>query len=122
MTRQHVYLLTALLTLPFLSCSGEPEQSQMPVEIGTPMDEELPISHDALRDLFERLDCISMTGYQCDHTFAVTQKFLRERDLPVEPMIEWLGENGAGCDCEVMMNTAAEWEDIVGYQPPDEDA
>lgn len=81
-----------------------------------------PISHDALRDLFERLDRTSLTGYQCDHTFALTEKFLRERRIPVEPMIEWLGENGAGCDCEVMMNTAAHWEEIVGYQPPDEDA
>jgi hypothetical protein len=85
------------------------------------MDDEPPISHDGLRDLFERLDRTSGTGYQCDHTFALTEKFLRERGLPVEPMIEWLGENGAGCDCEVMMNTAAQWEEIVGYQPPDDD-
>lgn len=86
------------------------------------MGDDPPISLDALRGLFERLDRTSMTGYQCDHTFAVTQEFLRERGLAVEPMIEWLGENGAGCDCEVMMNTAAQWEHIVGYEPPDEDA
>ena len=30
-------------------------------------------------------------------------------------MLTWLGENGAGCDCEVMLNTAAQWEEIVGY-------
>ena len=31
-----------------------------------------------------------------------------------------LGENGAGCDCEVLFNTAPEWEEIVGYEPPDD--
>lgn len=85
------------------------------------MDQEPPISREALRDLFERLDRTSMTGYECDHTFALTEKFLRERSLVVEPMLTWLGENGAGCDCEVMMNTAARWENLVGYESPDED-
>ena len=41
------------------------------------MGDDPPISHDALRDLFERLDRTSMTGYQCDHTFALTEKFLQ---------------------------------------------
>jgi Protein of unknown function (DUF2695) len=86
------------------------------------MGDDPPIPLEALRDLFERLDSTSMTGYRCDHTFALTENVLRERVLPVEPMLEWLGENGAGCDCEVMMNTAARWEEIVGYEPPDQDA
>jgi hypothetical protein len=86
------------------------------------MNDEPPISLGALRDLFERLDRTAMTGYRCDHGFSLTKRFLRERGLPVEPMIEWLGANGAGCDCEVMMNTAARWEGIVGYQAPDADA
>jgi hypothetical protein len=79
-----------------------------------------PIPNDALRDLFERLDSVSSTGYECDHTFAHTEAFLRERGLPVDVMLEWLGENGAGCDCEVMLNTAAQWEGIVGYDPRDD--
>lgn len=85
------------------------------------MGDDPPITHDNLRDLFERLDRTSATGYPCDHTFALTEHFLRERSLPIKPMLEWLGENGAGCDCEVMMNTAAQWEEIVGYVPPEED-
>lgn len=86
------------------------------------MSSDPPISRTALRDLFERLDQTSMTGYQCDHTFALTKAFLQERGLPTAAMVEWLGENGAGCDCEVMMNTAGEWAEVVGYQPPDEEA
>ena len=71
------------------------------------MGDDPPISYDVLRDLFERLDRTSTTGYQCDRTFALTERFLRQRGLTTEPMIKWLGKNGAGCDCEVMMNTAA---------------
>ncbi len=44
------------------------------------IDDDIPISHADLRDLFE----------------------------------------GAGCDCEVIFNTAPEWEEIVGYEPPDD--
>lgn len=85
------------------------------------MGDDPPIGHEALRDLFEHLDRASMTGYQCGHSFSLTENFLQDRSLPVQPMLEWLGENGAGCDCEVMMNTAAEWEEIVGYEPPEDD-
>jgi hypothetical protein len=86
------------------------------------MNDEPPISHAELRDLFEHLDRTAMTGYECDHSFSLTRDFLTKRRLPVEPMIKWIGEIGAGCDCEVMFNTAAQWEEIVGYVPPDEDA
>jgi Protein of unknown function (DUF2695) len=81
-----------------------------------------PIAHAELRGLFASLDRASGSGYECDHTFALTEKFLREQNLPVQPMLTWLGENGAGCDCEVMFNTAGQWAEIVGYQSPDEDA
>lgn len=85
------------------------------------MCEDPPIPYAMLRDLFERLDRTSMTGYQCDHSFALTRQFLKEQNVPIQPMLDWLGENGAGCDCEVMMNTAVQWEEIVGYVPPDDD-
>jgi len=86
------------------------------------MKKEPPISHSELRDLFEHLDRTSMTGYECDHTYALSTKFLEERRLPVKLMLAWLGENGAGCDCEVMFNVAEQWEEIVGYVPPDDDS
>jgi hypothetical protein len=84
------------------------------------MGDDLPISYDDLRDLFEYLERANMAGYECDCTFALTEKFLRDGGIAAEKMINWLGENGAGCDCEVIMNTAAEWQDRVGYKSPDE--
>jgi hypothetical protein len=55
-----------------------------------------------------------------DLGFTLTREFLQKRDLPVEPMLKWLGESGAGCDCEIMFNVAADWEEIVGYKPSED--
>jgi len=83
---------------------------------------DLPIPASALRDLFESLNRTSGTGYQCDHRFALTTRFLRERGLPVEETLAWLGKNGGGCDCEVIFNVEEKWGEAVGYEPPDEDS
>ncbi len=85
------------------------------------MTEQPLVTYEQLRDLFEHLDRTSATGYECDHRFTLTRAFLAGRGLAVEPMIAWLGENGAGCDCEVMFNVAQEWEDRVGYVPFDDE-
>ena len=85
------------------------------------VDEEPPITREQLRELFTFLNDTSATGYQCDHRYTLAERFLRERGLPVEPMITWLGANGAGCDCEIIFNTAAVWGERAGFNPPDED-
>jgi hypothetical protein len=81
------------------------------------MTEDLPVPHADLRALFELLDEKSGRGYECDHKFTLTRQFLVERRLPVEDMISWLGENGAGCDCEVMFNVEQQWGARVGFDP-----
>jgi len=78
-----------------------------------------PIALSELRSLFEYLDGISMDGYKCDHTYAQTIQFMSNRGLAAQPMLEWLSQNGAGCDCEIMFNVAQQWEEAVGYVPPD---
>lgn len=59
-------------------------------------------------------------GAPCTHTFKETQEFLSNAGLPVAKTIEWLRHNGAGCDCEVIFNTDAEWGEHVGRIPHDE--
>jgi hypothetical protein len=86
------------------------------------MFDEPPISPAALQLLFEYLDCAFMAGHDCDSTLAITEVFLRKHRLPVEPMIEWLEQNGGYCDCEVMLNVALKWDDAVGYFGPEEEA
>jgi len=73
-----------------------------------------PITHAALKELFAHLNDTSGTGYECDHKFTLTTDFLQKRGLPVEPMIKWLGESGAGCDCEIIFNVEEDWEDVLG--------
>lgn len=87
------------------------------------MNEEPPISPENLRDLFYVLNDTSRTGYRCDGKHTLTVVFLRERNLPVEPVLAWLRSHGACCcDCEVLLNVAAEWGEQVGFHPQDEDS
>jgi hypothetical protein len=85
------------------------------------MEKSPPISFPCLKGLFECLDHPTMSGYQCDHTFALAKNFLKQNSLPIDAMLEWLEENGAGCDCEIIFNVCPEWEEVVGYVPPNED-
>jgi hypothetical protein len=82
-------------------------------------DEAPPISFDDLQDLFRFLNESSAAGYQCDHRYTLAERFLRSRGLPVESMIAWLGYNGAGCDCEIIFNTAENWADRMGFETND---
>lgn len=84
------------------------------------MSENIPIASELLRDLFAFLDQASGRGYKCDHHFTLTTAFLRQQRVETEPILEWLGEQGGGCDCEIMFNVAPQWEERVGYTPPDE--
>ncbi len=79
----------------------------------------LPIAPAELRALFDFLD--RPNPKPCNHTFQVTIGFLESRHLPVKPMLTWLGENGAGCDCEVIFNTDAQWGEAVGRVSSDDD-
>lgn len=81
-----------------------------------PHDELPPLSHADLKALFDDLDCPNPAP--CTHTFRGTVAFLKSRKLPVEATVEWLQSNGAGCDCEVIFNTDAEWGEWAGVLRP----
>jgi len=76
-----------------------------------------PFSADQLRKLFERLDEVSGKGYECDHQFTLTRRFLEEQRMPTAASLRWLGEHGAGCDCEVIFNVEQQWGNRVGFEP-----
>ena len=81
----------------------------------------MPISKADLRDLFEFLDgtLFEQRGDKvwclCDHTLRRSQEFLRSRLLSQDAIIEWLGEYGGFCDCEVAANVTDYWSKYVGY-------
>lgn len=104
---------TSLLLVALLGCSGSGTAKLHEV----PMPDEPPVSHADLRALFELLDGESGKGYECDHTFTLTRQFLAKHKLPEEDMLRWLGENGGGCDCEVIFNVEQQWGESVGFEP-----
>jgi hypothetical protein len=109
MKRIQWFLLAALFGCDGDGGSAKPSEARMT--------DDLPVAHAELRGLFELLSKESGKGYGCDHKFTLTRQFLAKRELPVEDMIRWLGENGAGCDCEVMFNVEQQWGERVGFEP-----
>jgi hypothetical protein len=45
----------------------------------------------------------------CDHTLKHTKKFLQEAGVWQDELVEWLGEYGGYCDCEVVYNVFEFW-------------
>jgi hypothetical protein len=91
------------------------ENRQAPESVPTPSDELPPISRRQLKSLFDYLD--RPNPPPCAHTFAETRKFLGTQGLPAEQTIAWLQKNGAGCDCEVILNVEADWGEYAGRTP-----
>ncbi len=63
----------------------------------------LPISRDIFYELFDYLD-ERLSEETCNHNLDMTEEFLKQRNIPIEEVENWLIENGGGCDCEVLAN------------------
>ena len=48
---------------------------------------------------------------ECNHDFSLTNEFLKDKNADIEMVIEFLRENGAGCDCEVIFNVEEKFEE-----------
>lgn len=74
----------------------------------------LPIDENIFSQLFDFLD-VELGEYGCDHTTILTKKFL-DKNVVVNAIdvINWLEDNGGGCDCEVLANV----EDLFDYLNP----
>lgn len=89
-------------------------------QVPPPHDDLPPINREHLKGLFDHLDLPNPAP--CTHTFKETAEYIRTHGLPEEELIAWLQRNGAGCDCEVIYNTDAEWGEYAGRELLDEDA
>lgn len=63
----------------------------------------LPMPADLFRELFDDLD-EAMSEQGCQDDLRLTRAFLDKQDCDAEAVLEWLAENGGGCDCEVLGN------------------
>ena len=73
----------------------------------------LPLAGEHLQSMFDMLDeALSQRG--CDHTLRLTTEWLVLNNLPIEPVVNWLHENGGYCDCEALANSEQAWHDATG--------
>lgn len=71
----------------------------------------LPFETEKFKDLFGFLN-VRLGEEECDDTLSLTLKFLREQDLYSENAINFLGEQGGYCDCEVLNNIEEKFEGL----------
>ena len=69
----------------------------------------LPMPEEMFRELFDYLD-ERLGEEDCRHDLRLTTAFLAAQDCDVETVLEWLAENGGGCDCEVLANIEDKFE------------
>ncbi len=70
----------------------------------------LPFSRGKFNSLFDYLDN-ELGEKECDNNLAMTSTFLKSNNITdIDKIIDWLNENGAGCDCEVLGNVEALFE------------
>jgi hypothetical protein len=75
----------------------------------------MPISKPDLKALFDYVDeRLEQDG--CDHTLKATRSFLAQQNLPQEPILDWLVEEGGGCDCEIIANVEDGWGESTAYK------
>ena len=72
--------------------------------------ESLPLAKDIFESLFDYLD-EKLSEYDCQEDFTFTVEFLEKHDCDIEQVLEWLVENGGGCDCEVLDNVEERFEE-----------
>jgi hypothetical protein len=74
----------------------------------------LPTDENSFSELFDYLD-IQLGKKGCDHSTILTRTFFDKKEiLNVDQVLEWLEDNGGGCDCEVLANV----EDLFDYLNP----
>jgi len=72
-----------------------------------------PIADDQLQQLFEYVDSHLETE-RCDHSLRLTLGWFASTGQSSERTVEWLREHGGHCDCEVIANAAAHWDENRG--------
>jgi len=60
------------------------------------------------RNVFVELEDGQPTSL-CDHTLNHTKKYLQDAGVWQDGLVEWFGEYGGYCDCEVVYNVFEYW-------------
>lgn len=65
--------------------------------------ENLPMDANIFIKLFDYLSENTNNNY-CKGDFKFTKEFLNDKNIDIEKVLNWLIENGGGCDCEILFN------------------
>jgi hypothetical protein len=68
-----------------------------------------PLPDEKLAELFRDIE-VEFMRVGCDHTRRLTLKWLANRKIPPDAVLEWLDEHGGFCDCEVVANAGDHFE------------
>ena len=72
----------------------------------------LPMDEEVFWELFDYLDERLEEQDGCDHSLSLTRAFLETKDVDVESILDWIVDNGGGCDCEVLYNVEERFEEF----------
>ena len=71
----------------------------------------LPMDEEVFWELFDYLDEHLEEQDGCNHSLSLTRAFLETKGVEVERILEWIVDNGGGCDCEVLYNVEERFEE-----------
>lgn len=71
----------------------------------------LPMDEELFWNLFDYVGEKLEAKDGCDHTLTFTREFLETQKVDVEHVLEWIINEGGGCDCEVLYNVEERFEE-----------
>ena len=71
----------------------------------------LPMDEELFWNLFDYVDEKLETNDGCDHSLTFTREFLEKQKVDIESVLDWIINEGGGCDCEVLYNVEERFEE-----------
>ena len=71
----------------------------------------LPMDEELFWNLFDYVDEKLEVNDGCDHGLTFTREFLEKQSIDVESVLDWIINEGGGCDCEVLYNVEERFEE-----------
>jgi len=71
----------------------------------------LPMDEELFWNLFDYVDEKLEANDGCDHSLTFTREFLETQKVDVESVLDWIINEGGGCDCEVLYNVEERFEE-----------
>ena len=71
----------------------------------------LPMDEELFWQLFDYVDEKLEITDGCDDSLTFSREFLEKQKVDVEGVLDWIVNEGGGCDCEVLYNVEERFEE-----------